>query len=128
MMNAKNPSLFLYLLAAFCIVCFVFILVILCFHVIPQANSQILYVLLGTFGSFSAQAINYFFGTSKSSADKTDLLANSTPNQVNRNPIWVAKDYIIGEQVLFTDGNNYQSIQNTTLKQAPTDTYYWKAL
>mgnify|MGYP001184906596 CR=1 FL=1 len=43
----------------------------------PQGVNLIIGTLLTTFGT----VVGYFYGSSKGSADKTDIIANSTPNQ-----------------------------------------------
>jgi hypothetical protein len=42
----------------------------------PEAVNLVIGTLLTTFGT----VVGYFFGSSKGSADKTAMLANSTPN------------------------------------------------
>jgi len=40
-------------------------------------------------------------------------------------PAWVSQNYIAGQLVVYTDGNAYLCIQNTTSSQAPGNTSYW---
>lgn len=44
--------------------------------VVPEANKDIVNVALGTILALSSTVINYYFGSSKSSSDKTDALSS----------------------------------------------------
>jgi hypothetical protein len=55
------------------------VLSILMFTTIHQEVKDVLFVMLGALGSGWQSCVSYYFGTSKGSKDKTDLLFNSTP-------------------------------------------------
>ena len=64
----------MYALGAIIAVCFFVITAFLIFQKIPESNEKLIYLLLGTLvGSFGT-VVNYFYGSSKGSSDKTDLI------------------------------------------------------
>ena len=65
----------LYILAWTVVVSFFLTVGILIFADIPEGQNEILYMLLGVLGTGFITVIQYFFGSSKSSTDKTQLLA-----------------------------------------------------
>ena len=75
----KWKEYFIYALAALIILGFIGIMVILIFHLAPESNNTLLNVLAGAFATMTIQVVNFFFGSSKGSADKTDLLARAQP-------------------------------------------------
>lgn len=77
--NKKWQLIFIYCLAALVILGFIGVMVVLIFHLAPPSNDTLLNVLAGSFATMTVQIVNYFYGSSKSSADKTDMLYNSTP-------------------------------------------------
>ena len=46
-------------------------------HAVPSENKDIINVSLGTVLAMCLSVVNYYFGSSKSSADKTALLLNN---------------------------------------------------
>lgn len=56
-------------------------LVMLYFGDIPTGSKEILYIMLGTLGTTFGGVISYYFGSTNGSAEKSKLLANSTPNK-----------------------------------------------
>lgn len=57
---------------------FVFILYALVFLDIPESNSTLFYHLVGIVEGVTLSIIYYYYGTSKSSSDKTKILSNGT--------------------------------------------------
>ena len=53
------------------------ILVLLVFNPLPAENKDIVNIALGTFLGMAVTVVGYFFGSSKSSADKNELLKNN---------------------------------------------------
>ena len=45
----------------------------------PDAANTVLSIMLGILGTMTSGVVNYFFGSSKGSADKTSMIYNSTP-------------------------------------------------
>jgi drug/metabolite transporter (DMT)-like permease len=46
---------------------------------IPQANHDIVVMAVGVLLGWATNVVGYFYGSSKTSADKTQMLLNSTP-------------------------------------------------
>lgn len=74
MTQKEIKELFMYTLAIIIIVG-VFILVgILITHEIPKENKDLLNIVVGGYVTLTTMVVSYFFGSSKGSADKNDLL------------------------------------------------------
>lgn len=80
-MKTNWKEVFIYILAALIIICFMSIVMALIFHLVPESNNSTLQILVGVFGTMTVQVGNYFYGSSKGSSDKTAMLYNSTPVQ-----------------------------------------------
>jgi hypothetical protein len=65
----------LYVLAWTVIIAFFITCGMLCFVELKTAQANIVYMLLGTLATGFATVLGYFFGSSKSSSDKTAILA-----------------------------------------------------
>lgn len=65
----------MYVLAGIIVIGFFVILAMMFLTEIPQQNKDILNVIIGALATCFIAIVNYFFGSSKSSSDKTDLLA-----------------------------------------------------
>ena len=65
---------------AWCIIAGVFgLIAILLFVKLPDDSTGVVFMLFGTLSAAFGSVVQYFFGSSKSSADKTDILARSQP-------------------------------------------------
>lgn len=65
---------YMYLLGAIIVIGFFFLLYLLVYQQIPIENKDILNIVVGALiGSFTT-VVGYFYGSSKSSADKTEML------------------------------------------------------
>lgn len=71
-MNMKN--LYMYALGLFVVGASFAIVYMLIFHAIPPENKDIVNIAFGTLLGLSASVVNYFYGSSKSSADKNEML------------------------------------------------------
>jgi hypothetical protein len=70
----KDKNILMYILAALIIIGFFVLLYIVAYSELPQNNKDILNLMAGALiGSFTS-IVNYFFGSSKGSADKNELL------------------------------------------------------
>ena len=70
---------FIYIFASVCMILIFVYAYLVTFAAIPVANQQTANTLTGIFvGSVFMSIIGYFFGSSKGSSDKTDLLKNLT--------------------------------------------------
>lgn len=63
-----------YILAWFLGTGFFALIVILVFFDIKEGSKEIVYTLLGSFGTAFGMAMNYFFGSSEGSKEKTKML------------------------------------------------------
>lgn len=75
-MEKTHKDYFQYGLAALVTLGFFTVLFLLVFYPVPDQNKEALNITLGALvGSFSGGIIGYFFGSSKGSSEKTELLA-----------------------------------------------------
>ncbi len=72
----KVKELFQYILAIVLVVGIFVLLGVLIIHEIPDANKDLLNMVVGAIIVSFATVIGYFFGSSKGSADKNELLKN----------------------------------------------------
>ena len=73
-MNSKQRDWHIYFIAWTVIAGFLSLCVILMFEDIPKESSNVLYILLGGLSAGFSQVLSYFFGSSKSSAEKNEFL------------------------------------------------------
>ena len=73
-MKEGLKSLYMYLLGAIIMVGFFWLLTALVYQAVPESNKDILNIAVGALIGMAAGIVNYFFGSSKGSADKTELL------------------------------------------------------
>lgn len=73
--NLRNIVGVIVVLFAILCVCLLF------FVVIPKTNNEILFMALGVVLAKFGSVVDYLFGSSKGSTDKTDLLINQTKNE-----------------------------------------------
>ena len=64
----------LYVLSWVVIAGFLGVIGMLCFKTLPTDSSGVIFMLFGTLATGFGQVLQYFFGSSKSSADKTKLI------------------------------------------------------
>jgi len=72
MKNAKD--IFMYILAAFVMVLLFTTIGIILTKSIPQENKDLAYMSLGLALGWGTMVMSYFFGSSKGSADKNELI------------------------------------------------------
>jgi hypothetical protein len=70
----------LYVLAWVIVLGFFALIGILLFVKLPEDSSGVVFMLFGALSAGFGAVIQYFFGSSKSSESKTDMIYNSTPN------------------------------------------------
>jgi len=75
MMRAKD--IYMYLLGALIVVGFFVILIVVFRKVMPVENKEIGLMVIGALVAKFGDVVNYFFGSSKGSADKTELMNNN---------------------------------------------------
>ena len=71
-----KKSIAMYILAGLVTIGFFFTLYLIVFN--PPEQNELVYLIVGALIGHFATVINYFFGSSKSSQDKTDLLTKGT--------------------------------------------------
>jgi uncharacterized membrane protein YqiK len=76
-MKLANNVLF-YIIAILVTVGFVGVLGLFIFRAVPEGNSQALSITLGAFTGAFMTVVNYFFGSSKGSAEKTEAMITAT--------------------------------------------------
>lgn len=74
MQTKKNIPL--YILAALIVTGFFVLLYVLIFHPIPGDNKDVLNLVVGALIACFTAVVNYFFGSSKGSSEKNELLKN----------------------------------------------------
>lgn len=72
----KAKEIYMYALGALVVAAFMALLVVLVYVAIPEANSDLLYLSVGALIGYVGAVISYFFGSSKGSADKNEMLKN----------------------------------------------------
>lgn len=72
----KFSDVFMYALGAIVVLGFMGLLGILIFKGVPEENSELLYLAIGALIGFASAVVNYFYGSSKGSDKKTDIMAN----------------------------------------------------
>ena len=70
----KSKEIFQYALAALIVIAF-FVVLVLMIEKGTDAN-PVLNVMVGTLGTITVMVASYFFGSSKGSADKNDIIKN----------------------------------------------------
>jgi hypothetical protein len=73
-------ELYMYLLGAIVILCAFFLGYLLATNEIPGGNKDVVMVAVGVILGWGSMVVGYFFGSSKSSADKNEMLSNK-PNE-----------------------------------------------
>lgn len=73
-------ELYMYLLGAIIILCAFFLGYILATNEIPSGNKDVVMVAVGIILGWGGAVVTYFFGSSKSSADKNEMLVKKNDN------------------------------------------------
>ena len=74
----KAKEILVLTLAIVIIMCFMALLALLIFQEVPKPNSDLLYIMVGVFGTMAVTVINFYFGSSNGSKDKTKMLNGKT--------------------------------------------------
>ncbi len=74
-MKEGTKEVYMFVLGAVVVLGFMTLLYILMFVEVPEANSKLLALAAGVEFTLASTVVNYFFGSSKSSSDKTKMLA-----------------------------------------------------
>ena len=74
----KTRNLFLYIIAIVIVLATFSVIYLFVFYTVPESNKDALNIVLGALmGGFSL-VLGYFFGSSKGSADKQEIMANGS--------------------------------------------------
>lgn len=76
----KPQKIAMYILGALIAVCFFGLTGILIFKGVPEQNSDVFYLIVGAIIGYMASVVQYFFGSSAGSAEKTDMMNKNNPN------------------------------------------------
>ncbi len=71
-----KDKIYMYVLGAIIVIGFYIVLGIVFRQAIPEVNHDVVMLLIGALIAKFADVVGYFYGSSKGSADKTDLLNN----------------------------------------------------
>lgn len=74
-MKEGTKEIYMLVLGSIVVLGFLALLYILMFVKIPEANSDLLFLAAGIEFGLATTVVNYFFGSSKSSSEKTKMLA-----------------------------------------------------
>ena len=76
----KNwKDVFVYSLSGIVVLMFGAIVICLIFHLAPETNNNLLYLLAGALSTMTGTVISYHYGSSAGSAAKNDMLFKSQP-------------------------------------------------
>ena len=70
----KTKDLFMYVLGGLIVFAFFALLALLVFNGIPEQNESLLNIAIGSLLAAFATVVGYFYGSSKSSAEKTEIM------------------------------------------------------
>jgi len=70
-----NKEVFMYVLGGFVVFGAMAIVIVAMLSPIPEANHDAVMLSIGLFMGMAGSVVGYFYGSSKSSADKTDVMA-----------------------------------------------------
>jgi multidrug transporter EmrE-like cation transporter len=73
----KTKDIFQYCLAALVVIGFFLLVYVAFIRGLPPENKEVAYLLVGGLSVVFTTVINYFFSSTKGSAEKTDIIAKS---------------------------------------------------
>lgn len=71
----------MYVLGALVVIGIFALVYMLAFYPVPESNTDALFIVVGALVGAFANVVGYFFGSSKSSSDKNELLHNKKSEQ-----------------------------------------------
>ena len=81
-MGDKGKELYMYILGALVVIAAFAVVVIMLFVPVPSTSNNAVMLGLGTLLSLAVSVVGYFFGSSKSSADKNEMLGTAVSNGI----------------------------------------------
>jgi drug/metabolite transporter (DMT)-like permease len=70
----KPKEIFMYVLGAFVVGCSASVICLLIFFPVPSVNHDAIMMAVGTLLGMAVSVVGYFYGSSKGSSDKTDII------------------------------------------------------
>ena len=80
-MNAKVKDLYMYVLGAIVVLGAFIIVGMMIYHEVPAGSKDTINIAIGILLGLAGAVVQYFFGSSKSSSDKNDLLAGKVSEE-----------------------------------------------
>lgn len=77
-METKTNSIAKYILASIIVIGFFSLLALLLFQPLPPDTSGVIFMLFGALSAAFGAVVQYFFGSSVGSADKTEILSKAS--------------------------------------------------
>lgn len=77
----KTKEVFMYSLGAIIVIGFFALIIVLTTKQLPEQNKDMLNLSIGSLLAAFGTIVGYFYGSSKSSAEKTEIIAKSEPVQ-----------------------------------------------
>lgn len=74
-MKPSYKETFMYVLGALVVLLSASVIFLLIFHDLPENNKDIVNIALGTLLGMAVTVVGYFYGSSKSSTDKTEIIS-----------------------------------------------------
>jgi uncharacterized membrane-anchored protein len=74
-----NNKVAMYLLATIIVVGFFILLIFLILYPLQKDSTGVIFMLFGALSAAFGAVVQYFFGSSKGSADKTEIIAKANP-------------------------------------------------
>ena len=71
----KTKDIYMYALGAVIVIAILSIVALLVFYPVPPENREAFLIVLGTITGSFVSVVSYFYGSSKGSSDKTDIMS-----------------------------------------------------
>ena len=76
----KGRDIFMYILGGLIVAAFFGVIIVLLTVAMPDKNENMLYILLGALVAKFGDVVSYFYGSSKSSSDKNEIMERQMNN------------------------------------------------
>lgn len=99
-MNPWVKEIYMYILGALVVICDFAIVAVLVFRPIPVENKEIVMISIGILLGLSVNVVGYFYGSSKSSADKSEQMAKTGAGSPGTSTTSVQETKVESHQVI----------------------------